>query len=74
MFCKAKNDRNQHSSLYGPSVANINFADVNETEFCNEPVAILNKETVESQISSLRRSARLNQKTNEFSAEVEEIL
>ena len=50
MFCKAKNDRNQHSSLEGPSVANINFGDVNETEFCNEPVAILNEETVENQL------------------------
>ena len=39
MFCKAKNDRNQPSSLEGPSVANITFGDVNETEFCNEPVA-----------------------------------
>ena len=44
MFCKTKNDRN--SSSEGPSVANINFGDVNETEFCNEPVAILNEETV----------------------------
>ena len=75
MFCKAKNNRNQHYSLEGPSVANINFGDVNETEFCNEPVAILNEETVENQISPLRRSARFNQNTNyEFSAEVEEIL
>ena len=75
MFCKAKNHRNQHSSLEGPPVANINFGDVNETEFCNEPVAILNEETVENQLSPLRRSARLNQNTNyEFSAEVEEIL
>ena len=75
MFCKAKNDRNQHSSLEGPSVENINFGDVNETEICNEPVAILNEETVENQISPLRRSARLNQNTNyEFSAEVGEIL
>ena len=75
MFCKAKNDRNQHSSSEGPSVANITFGDVNETEFCNEPVAILNEETVDSQISSLRRSSLLNQNTNyEFSAEVEEIL
>ena len=45
MFCKAKNDRNQHSSSEGPSVANINFGDVNETEFCNEPFTILNEET-----------------------------
>ena len=74
MFCKVKNDRNQPSSLVGPSVANINFGDVNETEFCNEPAAILNEETGENQISPLRRSARLNQNTNyEFSAEVEEI-
>ena len=57
MFCKAKNDRNQHSSLEGPSVENIIFGDVNETEFGSEPVAILNEETVENQISPLRRSA-----------------
>ena len=75
MFCKAKNGRNQPSSLEGPSVANINFGGVNETEFCNEPVAILNEETVENQISPLRRYDQHNQNTNyEFSAEVEEIL
>ena len=59
MFCKAKNDGNQHSSSEGPSVANINFDDVNETEFYNEPFAILNEETVDSQISPLRRSSDL---------------
>ena len=75
MFSKTKNDRNQHSFSEGPSVANISFGDVNETEICIEPVAILNEKTVKSQISPLRRSARLNQITNyEFSAEVEEIL
>ena len=75
MFCKAKNDRNQNCSLEGPSIADINFGDVNETEFCNELVAVSSEETVENQISPLRRSARPNQNTNfEFSAEVEEIL
>ena len=69
MFCKTKNDRNQHSSSEGPSVTNINFGDFNATKFCNELIAILNEETVEGQISPLRRSARLNQNTNyEFSA------
>ena len=43
------------------------------TNFCNEPVAVLNEETVDSQISHLRRSARLNQ-NKRFSAEIEEIL
>ena len=72
MFCKAKNDRYQSSSLEGPSVANINFGDVNETDFCNEPVAIFKEETVENQLSPPLKSARLNQNTNyEFCAEVE---
>ena len=72
---ESQNDRNQHSSSEGPSVANIKFRDLNETEFCNEPVAILNEETVDSQILPLYRSARLNPGTNyEFSAEVAEIL
>ena len=57
MFCDAKTDRNQHSSSEDPSVANIVFGDVNETELCNEPFAILNEETVNSQLSPLRRSA-----------------
>ena len=57
MFCIAKNDRNQHCFSEGPSVANINFGDVNETQFCNEPVAILIEDTVDSQILPPRRSA-----------------
>ena len=69
--CTAKNDRNQHFSTEDPSVANINFGDINETDFCNEPFAVPNEETLDSQISPLRKSARLNQNTNNrFSAEV----
>ena len=71
IYCKAKNDRSQHFSTKDPSVENINFGDVNETDFCNEPVALPNEETLDSQISPLCKSARLNQNTNNrFSAEL----
>ena len=74
MFCKAKNDHIQLSSD-DPSVAKFNFGDDNETDLCIEPVAILNEETVDSQISPLRISVRHNRNTlYEFSVEGEEIL
>ena len=68
IFSEAKNDLIQHSSSEDFLVENINFGDVNETDFGNEPATFL-----DSQISPLRRTAQLNRNTNYefFFAEVE---